>query len=264
MRPDDCQRWRDGRDSYRPAGEVIDPDHYGVEVIEESVSKRFVGAHHYSRHRYPAARCAIGLFRAGKGLVGVAVFSVAANMRQVACYSDAVDGCDLGRFVLLDDVPANGETWFLARAMRALREEKPTVGAVVSYSDPIPRTTAEGHIVKPGHFGVIYQAHNARYVGLAKAEPLILDRAGQSISRRALSKIIGDEQGAAYAYRQLLAAGAPPRRPLEDGAVYVKRALREGPFRRFPHPGNHTYVWTLNRRVHHKKDPKPFPKAMAA
>lgn len=28
-----CQRWRERRDSYRPAGEPIDPTRYGVEIL---------------------------------------------------------------------------------------------------------------------------------------------------------------------------------------------------------------------------------------
>lgn len=258
-----CQRWNRGRDSYRPAGEPIDPSRYGVEVITKANAKAFVNLHHYS-HSFPAARCSVGLFR-GRDLVGTAVFSVPMNNATIPRYvGGGVDGVELGRLVMLDDVPANGETWFLSRAFKALKQEKPDVGAVVSYSDPIERTSADGLVVKPGHVGVIYQAFNARYVGVARAETLILDTAGCVISRRALSKIRNDEKGAAYAYEQLIAAGAPPRRPLEDGIAYVTRALAEGPFRRMKHPGNHAYCWSLRKGVDLKLPAQPFPKQHAA
>lgn len=259
---DDCQRWRGGRDSYRPAGEPIPTHAYGVEEIDELVAKRFVTEHHYS-HSYPAARVRVGLMRAGAGLVGVAVFSQPMNKATVPKYLTAADGCELGRFVLRDDVEANGETWFLARCFRILRKEYAGLGGVVSYSDPLPRTSDDDIVVKPGHVGTIYQAHNARYVGLARAENLVLDRAGRVVSRRSLSKIRNDERGAAGVYAALLAVGAPKRRAMEEGIAYVERVLREGPFRRLRHPGNLTYVWSLARSVDIRLPALPYRKAAA-
>jgi hypothetical protein len=46
--------------------------------------------------------------------------------------------------VLLDEVPGNGETWFLGRAFRLLRQEG-FVG-VVSFSDPCQRTNQHGEL----------------------------------------------------------------------------------------------------------------------
>ncbi len=56
------QLWRSGRESYRPAGQVIDPRHYEVAPIQEKSAKEFVISNHYSRS-YPAARFRFGLFR---------------------------------------------------------------------------------------------------------------------------------------------------------------------------------------------------------
>ena len=57
------QRWREGRDRYRPAGEVIQTADYDVAVLEADASpKAFVRQHHYSG-TYPAARFRFGLFR---------------------------------------------------------------------------------------------------------------------------------------------------------------------------------------------------------
>ena len=55
------QRWREGRDSYRPAGETIRAAEYDVAPLEESPAKAFVIGQHYSRS-YPAARFRFGLF----------------------------------------------------------------------------------------------------------------------------------------------------------------------------------------------------------
>jgi hypothetical protein len=247
------QRWRDRRDSRRPAGEEIRTERYHVESIDEITAKRFVIQHHYSAS-YPAARCRAGLYRQGNTcheLVGVAVFSVPMNQRVVPKLTNQSPnlGVELGRFVLLDDVPGNGETWFLARAFQVLQGEKSDVRAVVSYSDPVPRVSAEGVSVMPGHVGTIYQAHNARYLGRASSQVIRLDPEGRVINRRTLSKLRNGERGAGNAYDTLRRMGAPARRPLEEGRAYVKRALEEGPFRTVRHPGNHTYAWGLDRRA---------------
>jgi hypothetical protein len=183
--------------------------------------------------------------------------------RMIPCWLPGLEpsaGVELGRFVLLDDVEANGETWFLARAMRLIRRELPQVVGGVSCSDPVQRVAEDGSMVLPGHVGTIYQAYNGRHVGRTGSKWLILDRWGRALSGRALSKIRLGETGHEYAYRALLAAGAPTRMPHEDGAAYVARALRDGPFRRVRHPGNIVYTWALTRRVE-MRPALPFPKA---
>lgn len=246
-----CQRWRGRRDSYRPAGEPIDPRRYGVELLDEGTARRFVVEHHYAG-TYPAARCRAGLFRAGRAgradLVGVAVFAVPmqpAALRKHAGVGPA-EGVELGRFVLLDEEPANAESWFLARAFRLLRQALPGVRAVLSYSDPIPRATVDGRQVMPGHLGIIYRAFNGRFVGRSSRRVLLLGPDGRAVSGRALTKIRQGERGAAYAERQLVEMGAPARLAGESGESYVRRALACGAFRRMPHPGNLAYVWALN------------------
>src|SRR5690606_8351510 len=85
---------------------------------------------------------------------------------------EPVECVDLGRLVLLDEVPANGESWFLAQCFGSLRAEG--FRSVVSFSDPVPRTTADGEPRFTGHVGTIYQASNAIYMGRSKAEKKFL------------------------------------------------------------------------------------------
>jgi hypothetical protein len=250
-----CQRWTGRRAAWRPAGELFRPDLHEVAEIDELTAKRFVLEHHYSAS-YPAARFRVGLFRAASSapaqLVGVAVFSVPMTNYAIPKYTglQAAAGVDLGRFVLLDEVEANGESYFLGRAFEILARARPELGAVISYSDPLPRVNEFGEQVMPGHVGTIYQAHNGRYCGRARGDVLTLTRSGRAVSRRSLSKIRNEERGAGAAYQALVAAGAPARRPLEDPRAYVERAIAEGPFRRVRHPGNHVYAWPLgDRRV---------------
>lgn len=234
------QRWRERRDSYRPAGEVVDTRRLEVARLDEGPARAFVERHHYSRS-YPAARFRFALHRSGE-LVGVAVFSVpctAAVLTNVFGQNEAVE---LGRFVLLDDVGANAETWFLARAFEQLRQD---VAGVLSFSDPESRTNVGGRLVFPGHIGTIYQAHNAAYLGRATPRTLRLLPDGTVFSDRTMQKIRSGERGSRYAVAQLVDAGAPPptstdlRAWLRDVLPIVTRRLR--------HPGNHRYAWGLDR-----------------
>lgn len=250
MQLDFCQRWRDSKATYRPSREVINASRYAVLAIPEADAKSFVERHHYA-HSYPAARHRVGLFRKlphqKDELVGVAVFSVPMNNAVITTYTGVSpgQGCELGRFVLLDDVEANGETWFLARAFRSLLEAKPEIRSVVSYSDPMPRRTLTGETVLRGHVGTIYAASNACYLGRARPRALVLTSAGTVLSERTLSKVRLEERGKDYAYEQLRQLGAPGRLPGETGASYIERVLAMPGLRRVRHRGNHVYAFAL-------------------
>ena len=241
------QRWRQGRDSYRPRGEPIDTSRYGVEVLDGPGSDRlaadFVRGHHYSGS-YPAAVFRLGLYRM-RELVGVCVFGVPAQKASIPkwCGVGPSEGVVLSRFVLLDDVPANGETWFLARSFEQLVANKPFC-TVLSYSDPVPRRTSTGEIVMPGHVGTIYQAFNGTYHGRSKRETQWFDPTGRLFDRRSFSKIRNGEVGGDAAYKRLIRRGVSPKHPHETWADYILRVKDES-FRRVRHPGNHVYTWPL-------------------
>lgn len=250
------QRWRDKRDSYRPAGEVIATSEYEVAPIAaDKVARGFVEQHHYSAS-FPAARFRYGLYR-GPELAGVAVFSVPVNDRALAMFPGSPrESIELGRFVLLDNVPGNGETWFLARCFELLRPEG--IVGVLSFSDPTPRTSSDGTTRFKGHLGTIYQAHNALYYGRAKARTLSLLPDGRVFHDYAAQKIRSMKKGWRYAVAELEAAGAPPltgdpREWLRTVMPQVTRPLK--------HPGNHRYAWVLNKRNRkHMKPSMPYPK----
>lgn len=250
MTPAAVQRWRDRRGAYRPAGEPIATSSYEVAPIaDDTTAKAFVERHHYSGS-YPAARHRVGLYR-GAELVGIAVFSHPPNeavLRRLPC--ERMAGVELGRFVLLDDVPGNGESWFLARAFEHLRSEG--IECLISHSDPQPRRTAGGELVLPGHVGTIYQATNAVYAGRTKARPLRLLPDGTVFSERAMSKIRSRERGWRYSVAQLVAAGATPPAadimPAADLAAWLALELPRVT-RRVKHHGNHRYLWALDRKL---------------
>lgn len=251
------QRWTDKRCTYRGRARGFDPRDYAVDLLSsDRQAKTFVERHHYSGS-YPAARARAGLYR-GRDLVGVAVFSVPMHESIVPRYLSCppAKGVELGRLVLLDEVPFNAESWFLARAFRLVRAELGLLG-VFAYSDPVRRTALDGRVVLPGHVGTIYQAFNGAHLGRGRARTMLLDRHGRVFAPRALSKIRNEERGKDYAMRALEGAGAPPRERGEDGRAYVARVLRGPTFRRVRHPGNYIYAWHFERRL---ASTAPFPK----
>jgi hypothetical protein len=261
-------RWRGRRHSWRHRSEGgFDAHRYDVAVLPEADAKAFVTANHYAGS-YPAARLRFGLFD-GPWLVGVAVLAVPMQRRVLTTVFPDLEPYDesleLGRFVLADSVPANGESWFLAHCWEMAAGEG--VRGVVSFSDPVPRRTATGALVFPGHVGTIYQASNAAYLGRTAPRRLLLLPDGRVLSERALSKIRNDECGHAYAEREVLRFGARPRRPGEDGASWLAGALRAAGVRQVVHGGNHRYAFRVGARRRLVAVGLPaaaYPKAVAA
>ena len=244
------QRWQGRRQTLLFPGARIDPREFGVEVIPQSVAKPFILQHHYSGS-YPAAHCAVGLFRrTGVGpsaLVGVAVFSEGVQShRAMPRYTGfgREAGTELGRLVLLPEVAFNGESWFIARAFDALRAEKPRLRAVLSYADPVERVSGSGQIIKPGHFGTIYQASNAAYLGRAEPRKLLLGADGRVVHPYNFNKVSEARQGSAAAERIILEAGCPARDPGETPAAWVERC--KASLRPLRHPGNLVYAFGLD------------------
>jgi hypothetical protein len=137
----------------------------------------------------------------------------------------------------------------LSRAFDALQRAKPHIETVLAYSDPVPRRGPTGDTLMPGHFGLIYSAFNAAYLGRGRARTLVVAPGGVIVNERSLSKLRCDERGRDHVEAELRRLGAPPRRHHESGAAYARRAIRDGPFRRVPHPGCHVYAWALGSKA---------------
>lgn len=234
--PGGCQRWRERTHSWRYTSEGgFDPDRYVVAAIPEASARQFVLTHHYAQTFVAARRC-YGLYD-GVLLVGAAVLSVPGGPSVLRAAFDRIDhdaeGAELGRFVLLDEVPADAETWFLARAFRLARMTG--IRAIVSFCDPMPRVASDGRVIFPGHRGAIYQAASAIYTGRTKPETVYLLPDTRLLHRRSLTKLPKVEQ-------LLRRAGATPAH----------------------HPGNHRYCFALDRGVRLRYPSLDYPKSEAA
>jgi hypothetical protein len=143
-------------------------------------------------------------------LQGVAVFSHPCNDRVLTSIfpGQPTDSVELGRFVLLDEVPGNGETWFLGRCFAVLRREG--LAGIVAFSDPCRRHSRLGVPVFRGYVGTVYQVHNGVYLGRGTPRTLTLLPDGSVLSDRAQQKVRSADRGVAYAVHQLVDCGAAP------------------------------------------------------
>lgn len=251
MITDRSQRWRDRRSRFVSDDTVIDPQRYAVDVVAHDAARAFVADHHYL-NRYPAAQLAVGLFGPGRGgassLDGIIVFGVpatAAVITRHTGYADPARGCVLQRLLCLPTVAANGESYFAARAFRLLRQAKPLIESVVSFSDP-----------QVGHCGCVYAALSGAYRGTTRPRT-VLRIAGETISDRTLSKIRNLETGHAGAVDQLVRLGASRPRPTEHLREWLERCRRERILVAARQASLFTYCFELTRDARRVGQPLP-------
>lgn len=254
------QRWRAHTHAWRHRTEGgFDRGRYRVAPIAETDAKRFVVGHHYSG-TYPAAQHRVGLFDDAGVLVGVAVFAVpvqqAVLTRTFPALEPYRESCELARFVLLDEVPGNAESWFLARCFDLLRPVG--VRGVVSHSDPVARSIG-GRVVFAGHVGTIYQASNASYLGRTAPRTVILLPDGSVLNARSVEKLRSGDRGHEYVERRLVGLGACPRVGVSPDA-WLTEALDVIGARRVRHGGCHRYAFRLDRGVKVGRTSEPYPK----
>ncbi|MGN6107738.1 MAG: hypothetical protein ACTHU0_21695 [Kofleriaceae bacterium] len=251
------QRWRDRVGVYRSVREFFDPRAYEAdEILDDTPAKAFVNAHHYSG-TYPAAMRRFGLFeRYSRRLVGVAVFSYPVNDAVFSWLPGEKDqSLELGRLVLLDEVLANAETWFIARCFDVLVSHGVT--GVVSFADPEKRVDADGRVVMPGHIKTTYQAKGAVYAGRGTPRTLRLLPDGTVLNDRAKQKIRGRERGHEHVEERLIRSGraqgiAIPELRATASREEARRWLATwAPLltRRQRHPGNHRYLFGLTKEA---------------
>jgi hypothetical protein len=266
-----CQRWRHRQHSWRRTSEGgFNPDHYGVaEIADDTTPKAFIETHHYSGS-YVSALRRYGLYDItgpAPGLVGVAVLSYPTNdavlLKPFPGLAKGDESAELGRLVLLDEVPANAESHFMAEVFRLAAD----VGyrGIVSFSDPNPRHDDDGRLTMPGHLGIVYQALNARYTGDTGRRTVHVLPDGTVLSTRAVQKIRDQDQGHRYAEEILISYGARPMRAGEIPRLWLQQALIDAKVRNVREDGKHRYLFAIGNRTQRRHvriamDPRPYPK----
>lgn len=248
------QRWRERRTRFLLPESVIDPSEFSADVIPNRVAAAWLAEHHYLRSM-PVTRLSVGLFRNGRPrsrLVGVAAFSVPVNGKAIPLHTGLTPdaGVELGRFALLDEIAANGETFFLRRAFAQVRLAKPQIEAVTAYSDPMPRIGPDGTTTFGGHVGGIYRAFGgpAVYRGQRPRRKVLYTPDGQVFPSRAISKIRNQESGAGYATDLLLRQGAP--RPGDaDPKAWMAQLVSSGFLTPRWAAGVHAYAFSLTKNA---------------
>lgn len=260
----ECQRWEERRERRVPAnGTIITSEYEVAPITEDQVARLFIETHHYAGTASSTAH-RFGLYWHGE-LVGVALFGPPASMnahRLVWPTLAPDEAVTLGRLVLLDCVPGNGESWFVAQCMKLLANPKryrpfkrdgsprrPVVG-VESCADPIERYNEQGLVVFPGHVGTIYQALGGNYIGRTRRERHRLLFNGRIFSRRAISKIQGAESGWLRDVGRLVELGAVP---IDHAADRAERSAWLDTWLGqlstvLVHDGCLRYVWCLDPR----------------
>ena len=118
---------------------------YSVGPIGRKEADPLVRSHYLKR--WPSVcTLTLGMWR-GPLIVGIIVFALPPR-ETMKRYRVSV-AWELARLFVLDTEPFNSETWFMARAIKFVRNNHPQVEALVSYADP-----------SAGHSGTIYRAAN--------------------------------------------------------------------------------------------------------
>lgn len=229
-------------------------DRYAVEPIgTTNEAKAFVTTHHYSGS-FPNDRFRYGMYeKSTSALVGVAVLSIPSNDRTLTNVfpqlRPSYESLELGRFVLLDEVPNNAESWFLGR-IKPLAKREGVLG-ILAASDPVPRTDADGKVLFSGHFGLIYQAINALYCGRQTKAVRWLLPDGRVFDGRTQNKVRNPDRdrGIEGVRRMLAGYGIDLPDAGQRFPDWMRELAEEGLLRPMRHPGNHRYAIPLDSKV---------------
>lgn len=132
---------------------------YNVKHISSNLGKAYIKDNHYSHGIHNGAMC-FGLIYQNT-LIGVCAFATPCSENvcsSIFGYEDRRTVTELHRLHVLDGTPKNTESWFIVRALRALKEYKPKYNAVITFADSTV-----------GHSGIIYKATNAYRIGKTKS-----------------------------------------------------------------------------------------------
>jgi hypothetical protein len=153
-----------------------------VEEIPLQVAAEFVKQHHYSKVMPKLNKLVLGLFETSGRLVGVITFGWGVRpqhtIKNLFPSLEAKDYLEIGKLCLLDEMPKNSESRFIAAAIKSLKKVRPELKVLFTWADAIWG--------KPGY---IYQASNFLFGGSISSEAY-RDENGQRIHPRQLHKFL--------------------------------------------------------------------------
>lgn len=143
---------------------------YIVKKIDCKTAKDYIRKNHYSHGCHNGPSPCYGLFE-NNNLIGVLMFATpcSENVRASVFgkeYKDSVT--ELHRLHILDVTPKNTESWFISRCLKLLKNDKPNIKAVITFSDSTE-----------GHNGTIYKATNAYRIGQTGSATFFIDETGR-------------------------------------------------------------------------------------
>lgn len=190
---------------------VGDMSSFSVDRLPAKVGKEFIKIYHYS-HGIHNGPMTYGLFDGVGNLIGTCAFATpcSENVRS-SVFGPNGKGhvTELHRLAIYpNNSPKGTATWFIARALKLLQEDKPHIRAIISFADS-----------SQGHRGVIYRASNFLYCGMTGKATFYRDenfrlrhprQCGVNIDKNAAKEMGWTPEVRDSKYRYLLLLGLPP------------------------------------------------------
>ncbi len=194
---------------------------YRVIEVGRGAVNHLIRSHYL--HRWPGVVTAVMALMDASTPIGALVFAL--PPRETAKRYGVEVAWELARLFVVDETPKNTETWFMARAIKWVRANRPDVQVLVSYADP-----------SAGHSGTIYKAGNWISDGMSDQE---------RNTPRFDYRTDGEETlfGVSDAKRHARAAHVP------DGAAIT----------RTPRVSKHRYIYWLDGRHEKRRASKRAP-----
>lgn len=148
----------------------IEDKRYKVIRIPCKQAKDYIITNHYSHGCHNAPSPCYGLFD-DENLIGVLMFATpcSENVRSSIFGVDHKSKViELHRLHILDVTPKNTESWFISRCLKLLKQDRPDIKAIISFSDKTE-----------GHEGCIYKATNFYRIGTTGRAKFYRDNDGR-------------------------------------------------------------------------------------
>lgn len=145
-------------------------NNYTIKRISAEHAKEYIKKNHYAHGCHNGPFPCYGLFDKEE-LIGCLMFATPCSEAVRASIfgeknKDLVT--ELHRLHIMDVTPRNTESWFIVRCLKLLKEDKPMIKAVISFSDSTE-----------GHEGTIYKATNAYRLGKTSCATFYEDETGR-------------------------------------------------------------------------------------